>query len=85
MTKKKKKLIKMLFGLVSDVGNLLSEYDIEWQQSGYFEEAKIWLSKNCKNKFCSLCGDTEELTEGEQWCYKCWKLNSPQAECDIVR
>ena len=31
--------------LVSDVGNLLSEHDIEWQQAGYFNYAKIILEQ----------------------------------------
>jgi len=29
-------LLEVLQGLVSDVGNLLSEHNIEWQQSGYY-------------------------------------------------
>jgi len=33
-------LLEVLKGLVSDVGNLLSEHDIEWQQAGYYETAK---------------------------------------------
>jgi hypothetical protein len=38
-------LIDTLSGLVSDVGNLLSENDIEWQQSGYYNHAKELLLK----------------------------------------
>ena len=38
-----------LQGLVSDVNNLLSEYDIEWQQAGYLNYAKQLL-KNETNK-----------------------------------
>lgn len=33
-------VIDTLKGLVSDVNNLLSENDIEWQQAGYFIQAK---------------------------------------------
>lgn len=33
-------VIDTLKGLVSDVNNLLSENDIEWQQAGYFNQAK---------------------------------------------
>ena len=33
-------MLEVLKGLVSDVGNLLGEHDIEWQQAGYFEAAK---------------------------------------------
>lgn len=38
------KLREALDGLVTDVGNLLGEYDIEWQQAGYYEHAKELLS-----------------------------------------
>jgi hypothetical protein len=38
-------LIDTLSGLVSDVGNLLSENDIEWQQAGYYNHAKELLLK----------------------------------------
>lgn len=38
-------IIDILKNLVSDVGNLISEYDIEWQQAGYFEEAKRLLKQ----------------------------------------
>jgi len=38
-------LLNTLYGLVSDVGNLLSDYDIEWQQAGYYNQAKELLSK----------------------------------------
>jgi hypothetical protein len=38
-------LVSVLDGLVSDVGNLLSENDIEWQQAGYYETAKVLLKR----------------------------------------
>jgi hypothetical protein len=38
-------LVDTLSGLVSDVGNLLSEKDIEWQQAGYYNQAKELLLK----------------------------------------
>ena len=43
--------LKMLDGLVSDVGNLLcdvADLDFEWQQAGYYETAKKWLNENKK-------------------------------------
>lgn len=33
-------LLETLKGLVIDVGNLLGENDIEWQQAGYYNYAK---------------------------------------------
>jgi hypothetical protein len=74
--------IEILCGLVSDVGNLLcdvADLDFEWQQAGYYEMAKDWILKNSKGNFCSFCGNGEELSNEEKLCYKCWKLNSPQA------
>ena len=38
-----KDVIEILEGLVTDVDNLLNENDIEWQQAGYFNEAKQFL------------------------------------------
>jgi len=38
-------LIDTLKGLVCDVNNLLSEHDIEWQQAGCFNSAKILLEQ----------------------------------------
>ena len=38
-------LIDTLKGLVCDVNNLLGEHDIEWQQAGYFNSAKILLEQ----------------------------------------
>ena len=38
-------LVSVLDGLVSDVENLLSENDIEWQQAGYHETAKELLKR----------------------------------------
>lgn len=39
-------VINILSGLVTDVGNLLSEHDgIEWQQAGYYNAAKELLGK----------------------------------------
>lgn len=38
-------LLEVLQGLVSDVGNLLSEYDIEWQEAGYYTTAIELLKK----------------------------------------
>lgn len=43
MCKNENEVIEVLDGLVSDVGNLLSEHDIEWQHAGYYEEAKRLL------------------------------------------
>ena len=43
--------LKLLDGLVSDVGNLLcdvSDLDFEWQQGGIYETAKKWLNENKK-------------------------------------
>lgn len=40
-----KTLIEILEGLVTDVDNLLNENDIEWQQAGYFNEAKQFLNE----------------------------------------
>lgn len=37
-------ILEVLDGLVTDLGALLSENDIEWQSAGYFEEAKKLLS-----------------------------------------
>lgn len=37
--------VSLLSGLVTDVSNLLGEYDIEWQQAGYYTAAKEFLSK----------------------------------------
>ena len=42
----KKELLSILKGLVSDVGNLIGEHDIEWQQAGYFESAKEIIQKH---------------------------------------
>lgn len=42
----KKELLSILKGLVSDVGNLIGEHDIEWQQAGYFESAKEVIQKH---------------------------------------
>lgn len=39
-------LLDTLSGLVSDVGNLLSENDIEWQQAGYYNHAKELIKKS---------------------------------------
>ena len=44
----KKEILSILKGLVSDVGNLIGEYDIEWQQAGYFESAKEVIQKHKK-------------------------------------
>ena len=41
-----KELLSILKGLVSDVGNLTGEHDIEWQQAGYFESAKEVIQKH---------------------------------------
>ena len=41
----KKEILSILKGLVSDVGNLIGEHDIEWQQAGYFESAKEVIQK----------------------------------------
>ena len=38
-----KDVIEILEGLVTDVDNILNENDIEWQQAGYFNEAKQFL------------------------------------------
>lgn len=38
-----KAVIEILEGLVTDVDNLLNENDIDWQQAGYFNEAKQFL------------------------------------------
>ncbi|MFT4061096.1 MAG: hypothetical protein QM642_01925 [Edaphocola sp.] len=38
-------MLDVLKGLVSDVENLLSEHDIEWQQAGYFETAKLLIKE----------------------------------------
>jgi len=38
-------MFEMLKGLVSDVENLLSEHNIEWQQSGYLTSSKQLLTK----------------------------------------
>ena len=38
-------LLNVLNGLVTDVSTLLSENDIEWQQAGYFNEAKSVIKK----------------------------------------
>ena len=43
-----KELLSILKGLVSDVGNLTGEHDIEWQQAGYFESAKEVIQKHKK-------------------------------------
>lgn len=40
-----KELFEILGGLISDVQNLISENDIEWQQAGHFEEAKLLINK----------------------------------------
>lgn len=37
--------LEVLKGLVSDVGNLLGENAIEWQQAGYLEEAKLLIKR----------------------------------------
>jgi hypothetical protein len=42
------KTIEILSGLVYDIGNLLAENDIEWQQAGYYNEAKKLLKKFVK-------------------------------------
>jgi hypothetical protein len=39
-------VVKVLDGLVTDVGSLLSDVadlDFEWQQAGYYEDAKVLL------------------------------------------
>ena len=41
--KAKSEIIDVLTGLVSDVATLLSDEAIEWQQAGYFNEAKRLL------------------------------------------
>ena len=33
-------MLSVLSGLINDISNLLNENDIEWQECGYFEEAK---------------------------------------------
>jgi len=43
--KRMNEYIDVISGLVSDVDNLLSEHDIEWQQAGYLEEAKRLLKE----------------------------------------
>ncbi len=43
---KQNEVVNLLSGLVVDVGNLLSENDIEWQQAGYYTESKKWLLEN---------------------------------------
>jgi hypothetical protein len=40
-----KDLVDAFSGLLSDVQNLLSENDIEWQQAGYYKYAKELLLK----------------------------------------
>lgn len=42
----KKDILSILEGLVSDVGNLIGEHNIEWQQAGYFESAKKVIQKH---------------------------------------
>ena len=41
-------LLEVLQGLVSDVGNLLSENDIEWQEAGYYTTAIELIKKATK-------------------------------------
>lgn len=38
-------ILEILKGLVCDVGNLIQEEDIEWQQAGYFNAAKELINK----------------------------------------
>lgn len=48
LTEDVRELVEALDGLVCDVGNLLSEHDIEWQQAGYYNHAKQLLTKHKK-------------------------------------
>lgn len=50
LAKENTRLKNILSGLVTDVGNLLGQHDIEWQQAGYFNEAKELLKggSECK-------------------------------------
>ena len=48
-------VIEILEGLVTDVDNLLGENDIEWQQAGYFNEAKEFLKSRSEVE-TSTCG-----------------------------
>ncbi|MCT4156965.1 hypothetical protein HZP35_18745 [Elizabethkingia anophelis] len=38
-------MFSVLSGLINDISNLLNENDIEWQECGYFEEAKKLINK----------------------------------------
>ena len=67
--------LKLLDGLVSDVGNLLcdvSDLDFEWQQAGYYETAKVFLK--------TLQDDNESMNFHE--CSECnIRCNCTTSEC----
>lgn len=43
------KWFSVLKGLISDIGGLLSDYDIEWQQAGYYETARELINNKFKS------------------------------------
>lgn len=50
LLEQRNELLGMLKGLVSDVSGLLSDYDIEWQQAGYYNEGKELINKHTTDK-----------------------------------